>query len=52
MISQASKRPLRLIAIFSLAAAAAILLISTEDIPTALAPIFFILIFTLAPNRR
>ena len=35
MISQTSKRPLHLIAIFSLAAASAILFISTEDIPTA-----------------
>jgi len=52
MISQASKRPFRLVSIFSLAAASAILFINTEDIPTALAPIFFILIFTLAPNRR
>lgn len=54
MLSQPSKsnRPLRLIAIFCLASASAIFLICTENTPAALAPIFFILIFTLAPNRR
>jgi len=54
MLTQPSKsnRPLRLIAIFCLAAASAILFICTENIPSAMAPILFILIFTLAPNRR
>jgi len=52
MLTQPSRPSTRLIAICCLAAASAILMICTDNVPVAMAPILFIIIFTLAPNRR